>query len=304
MGLLDGKVAIVTGAGRGLGRAEAIDLAAQGATVVVQDLGAAMDGTGADEHPSHDVVTEIEKAGGKAEAHFGDIADYDYARSLIDHAVEKYGDLSIVVNNAGILRDRMIFNMEEAEWDAVIRVHLKGHFATMRHAAAYWRNRAKEGQDVYGRVINTTSEAALGGSPGQPNYAAAKAGIISLTTSMANGMVKYGVTANAIAPRARTVMTTTSMPQMFGQEVKEGEFDVWAPENVAPLVSFLASPEAARISGQVFIVWGNQVSLLQGPRVEQRFETDGRWSAQGLAKEMTPVFDGREPLAGFVLPMG
>jgi 3-oxoacyl-[acyl-carrier protein] reductase len=301
--MLEGKVAIVTGAGRGLGRAEAIELAREGATVVVQDFGTAMDGSGSNADPSHDVVKEIEDAGGKAVAHFGDIADYAYVEGLIAETVEKFGDLNIVVNNAGILRDRMVFNMQEAEWDAVVRVHLKGHFNTIRHATAYWRQRSKDGQDVYGRVINTTSEAALFGSPGQPNYAAAKSGIIGLTTSTANGMVKYGVTSNAIAPRARTLMTETSMPEMFGGEVKEGDFDVWAPENVAPLVAFLASPAAARVTGQVFIIWGNQVTHLTGPSIDGRYETEGRWTPEGLAKTLEPVFAKREPLQGFVLPM-
>jgi 3-oxoacyl-[acyl-carrier protein] reductase len=303
MGLLDNKVAIVTGAGRGLGRAEALELAQQGASVVVQDLGVALDGSNPSDDPANQVVSEIEAAGGKAISHFGDVSDYDYAHSLIAETAERFGDVNIVVNNAGILRDRMLFNMEEAEWDAVIRVHLKGHFATMRHACAYWRQRAKDGQDVFGRIVNTTSEAALFGSPGQPNYAAAKAGIIALTTSTANAMVKYGVTANAIAPRARTLMTTSSMPGIF-TEAEEGQFDVWAPENVAPLVSFLASPEAGRITGQVFIVWGNQVTLLQGPRVEERFETEGAWTAKGLVDAIGPVYEGREPLTGFVVPQG
>jgi len=301
--MLEDKVAIVTGAGRGLGRSEAIELARQGATVVVQDFGTAMDGSGSNADPSHDVVKEIEAAGGTAMAHFGDIADYAYVQGLVAETVEKYGDVHIVVNNAGILRDRMVFNMEEAEWDAVVRVHLKGHFNTIRHATAHWRQRSKDGNEVYGRVINTTSEAALFGSPGQPNYASAKAGIIGLTTSTANGMVKYGVTSNAIAPRARTLMTETSMPEMFGGEVKEGDFDVWAPENVAPLVAFLASPAAARVTGQVFIIWGNQVTHLQGPRVDDRYETEGRWTADGLAKTLEPVFAKREPLQGYILPM-
>ena len=301
--MLEGKIAVVSGAGRGLGRAEAIELARRGATVVVQDFGTAMDGSGSNADPSHEVVKEIEEAGGTAIAHFGDIADYGYVEGLVAEIVDKFGDLNIVVNNAGILRDRMVFNMEEAEWDAVVRVHLKGHFNTIRHATAYWRQRAKDGNEVYGRVINTTSEAALFGSPGQPNYAAAKSGIIGLTTSTANGMVKYGVTSNAIAPRARTLMTETSMPEMFGGEVKEGDFDVWAPENVAPLVAFLASPAAARVTGQVFIIWGNQVKHLQGPRVEELYETEGSWTAEGLAKTLEPVFSDREPLQGYILPM-
>ncbi len=302
--MLEGKVALITGAGRGLGRAEAIELARLGATVVVQDFGTAMDGSGSNADPSHEVVKEIEDAGGKAVAHFGDIADYGYVQGLVAETVEKFGDLNIVVNNAGILRDRMVFNMEEAEWDAVVRVHLKGHFNTIRHATAYWRQRAKDGNEIYGRVINTTSEAALFGSPGQPNYAAAKSGIIGLTTSTANGMVKYGVTSNAIAPRARTLMTETSMPEMFGGEVKEGDFDVWAPENVAPLVAFLASPAAARVTGQVFIIWGNEVKHLHGPIVEETYAADGRWTAEGLASTLEPVFAKREPLQGYVLPMG
>jgi 3-oxoacyl-[acyl-carrier protein] reductase len=302
--MLENKIAIVTGAGRGLGRAEAIELAAQGATVVVQDFGAGLDGSGSSEDPSHEVVSEIEAQGGKAVAHFGDIADYGYVGGLIAETVEKFGDVNIIVNNAGILRDRMIFNMEEAEWDAVIRVHLKGHFNTTRHATTYWRQRSKEGSEIFARIVNTTSEAALFGSPGQPNYAAAKAGIIGLTMSTANGMVKYGVTANAIAPRARTLMTESSMPEMFGQKVEEGTFDVWAPENVAPLVAFLASQEAARITGQVFIVWGNQVTLVGGPHAEQRFETQGRWTPKDLASTLGPVYEKREPLQGFVMPMG
>jgi 3-oxoacyl-[acyl-carrier protein] reductase len=302
MASLDGKVAIVTGAGRGLGRAEAIELAKQGATVVVQDLGVALDGSNPSDDPANEVVSEIEAQGGKAHAHFGDVSDYGYAQALIGETAERYGDVNIIVNNAGILRDRMLFNMEEAEWDAVVRVHLKGHFNTSRHACAYWRQRAKDDKPIYGSIVNTTSEAALFGSPGQPNYASAKAGIISLTTSTANGMVKYGVRANAIAPRARTVMTTTSMPEMFAEPEDEAAFDVWAPENVSPLVAYLASPEASRVTGQVFIVWGNQVSLLQGPRVEERFETEGSWTVDGLAERLGPVYEKREPGAGYVVP--
>jgi NAD(P)-dependent dehydrogenase (short-subunit alcohol dehydrogenase family) len=302
MTMLEGKVAIVTGAGRGLGRAEAIELANQGATVVVQDLGVALDGSNPSDDPANQVVSEIEAVGGKAHAHFGDVSDYEYAQRLVAETVERFGDLHVLVNNAGILRDRMIFNMEEAEWDAVVRVHLKGHFNTTRHAVTHWRNRAKAGEEYYGSIVNTTSEAALFGSAGQPNYAAAKAGIISLTTSTANAMVKYGIRANAIAPRARTTMTETSMPEMFAAPVEEGAFDVFAPENVSPLVAFLASPAAQKITGQVFIIWGNEVKLLQGPRVEQSFITDGSWTAEGLAKEMGEAYEKRDLGAGYVVP--
>jgi NAD(P)-dependent dehydrogenase (short-subunit alcohol dehydrogenase family) len=290
---LDGKVALVTGAGQGLGRAEALYLASEGAKVVVNDLGATVEGEGKESKPAQAVVEEIKAAGGEAVAHGGDVSSYDDAKEMIDLAIKEFGDFHILINNAGILRDRMIFNITEGEWDAVVKVHLKGHFNTTRHACAHWREQSKvSGSPAYGRIVNTSSEAFLMGSPGQPNYAAAKAGIVGLTTSTAQAMHKYGVTSNAIAPRAATRMT-----EMFGMDP-----ELFAPENVAPLVGFLASPEAERVSGQLFVVWGNQVSLLAPLRIEEKFETEGRWDFEGLSSSLVPYFDKREPVTdGFIV---
>ncbi len=291
--MLDGKVAIVTGAARGLGRAEALYLASLGARVVVNDWGAELDGGGRDATAPQAVVDEIAAAGGEAVAHAGDVADFDEAKALIRLAIDTYGSLDILVNNAGILRDRMIFNMSEDEWDAVIRVHLKGHFCTTRHATEYWRDRSKEaGGPVYARIVNTSSEAFLFGSPGQPNYGAAKAGIVGLTMATAQSCTRYGVTANAICPRAATRMTADMNmdPETF------------APENVAPLVAFLVSPAAEHVNGQLFVAYGGMVDVIQGPRVDQRFETQGRWTAQGLADALSPFYEKRQPIIdGFVM---
>ncbi|WP_369216763.1 SDR family NAD(P)-dependent oxidoreductase, partial [Streptomyces flavofungini] len=233
---LEGLAAIVTGAGRGLGRAEALELARLGASVVVNDFGRpGRDGSGeASAAPAEEVAAEIRDAGGRAVAHTGDVADHEQARALVDTAVGTYGKLDILINNAGILRDRMIFSMTESEWDAVIHVHLKGHFNTTRFASAHWRERSKaSGGPVYGRIVNTSSEAYLAGSAGQPNYAAAKGGVVGLTTSTALALAKYGVTANVICPRARTRMTEDVF-QGF-REPAEGQLDPLAPEHVAPL---------------------------------------------------------------------
>jgi len=302
-GILEGKVAIVTGAGRGLGRVEAMELARLGAKVVVNDLGVADDGSGDDKRPAEAVVDEISGAGGRAAANYEDVADWNGSKRIVDQAVSTFGGLDILVNNAGFLRDKMIFNMEESEWDAVIRVHLKGHFCMSRWATAYWRDRAKEADGpTYGRIINTASEAFLVGSMGQPNYAAAKAGIAALTMSTAQACGRYGVTANAICPRARTRMTETTVP-MFAKP--EQGFDTFAPENVAPLVGFLASPAAERISGQVFVVYGGTVSVLTGPRRAEDFQTDGAWTAETLSNAMGPFYEKREPIRdGYVMPFG
>jgi 3-oxoacyl-[acyl-carrier protein] reductase len=299
--MLQGKVAIVTGAGRGLGRVEALQLARLGAKVVVNDLGVEADGTGASESPAQQVVDEITGAGGEAFAHYGDVASWTDSEALINAAIDTFGELNIVVNNAGFLRDRMVFSMSEEEWDGVIRVHLKGHFCTTRWATAYWRDRAKtQNGPVYARIINTASEAFLLGSPGQPNYAAAKAGIAALTMATAQGCARYGVTANAICPRARTRMTEAIGGGMFNKP--EDGFDTFAPENVAPLVGFLASPAAERVSGQVFIIYGNRASVLAGPTVAQSFDAEGSWTVDGLVDAMGPFFEQREPVKdGFVM---
>ncbi|MEX0665917.1 MAG: SDR family NAD(P)-dependent oxidoreductase [Acidimicrobiia bacterium] len=279
-----GKVAIVTGAGRGLGRAESLELARQGARVIVNDFEA---------EPANEVVSDIKAEGGEATAHTGDVADWDTAKGMVDLAVTTYGSLDILVNNAGILRDRMIFNMSEEEWDAVIRVHLKGHFCMMRHASEYWREKSKAADgEVYGRIVNTSSEAGLLGSAGQPNYSAAKSGIIQLTLGAAQALGRYGVTANAIAPRALTRMTES----LGGFDTKDGDFEVFAPENVSPLVAYLGSPQAAKVSGQVFVVWGRQITVLQGPSTDKAFETPQQWTPENVDEALSPFYEGRKPV--------
>ncbi|MET9413403.1 3-oxoacyl-ACP reductase [Streptomyces klenkii] len=302
---LHGRTAIVTGAGRGLGRAEALELARLGAHVVVNDYGQpGPDGSGeASAGPAEAVAAEIRAAGGRATAHAGDVADFDQARDLVRLAVDAGGgSLDVLVNNAGILRDRMVFSMSEDEWDAVIRVHLKGHFNTLRFAAAHWRERAKSsGRPVYGRVVNTSSEAFLIGSPGQPNYAAAKGGIVGLTTSTAEALRKYGVTANAICPRARTRMTEqvfagTGTPEADGPDPLD-------PGHVAPLVGYLAAPAAAGVTGQVFVVHGGMVAVMERPRVAARFGTaKDVFTAEELDGLLTPHFAGRPPGETFAAP--
>lgn len=270
---LEGLSAVVTGAGRGLGRAEALELARLGARVVVNDFGQpGRDGSGAaSAGPAEQVAEEIRAAGGEALAHTGDVADFAGARELVGAAVDAFGRLDILVNNAGILRDRMVFSMTEDEWDSVVRVHLKGHFNTTRFAAAHWRDRAKAaGGPVYGRIVNTASEAFLAGSAGQPNYAAAKGGIVGLTTSTALALAKYGVTANVICPRARTRMTEDVFA---GLGTPEGGPDPLAAEHVAPLVGYLAAPAAARINGQLLVVHGGMVAIVERPQVRAKFDS-------------------------------
>ncbi|MFF5314031.1 3-oxoacyl-ACP reductase [Streptomyces massasporeus] len=272
---LQGLSAVVTGAGRGLGRAEALELARLGAAVVVNDYGQpGRDGSGeASAGPAEEVAAEIRASGGTALAHTGDVSDFAQARTLVESAVDAFGRLDILVNNAGILRDRMVFSMAEEEWDSVLRVHLKGHFNTIRFAAAHWRERSKRaGEPVFGRIVNTSSEAFLAGSAGQPNYAAAKGGIVGLTTSTALALGRYGVTANAICPRARTRMTEDVFAGVE-QPPSSGGLDPLAPEHVAPLVGYLASPAAAHVNGQLLVVHGGMVAVVERPRLAAKFDS-------------------------------
>src|SRR3954447_3907797 len=257
---LAGKVAIVTGAGRGIGRAHALALAEAGANVVVNDLGAALSGEGRDATPAQQVVDEIKAAGGEEAANGENVADFAGAERMIQQAIDEFGRLDILVNNAGILRDRMLVNMTEEEWDAVIGVHLKGHFAPTRHAAAYWRERSKAGEDVKGRVINTSSPSGVFGNVGQANYGAAKAAIAGFTVIAAQELQRYGVTVNCIAPNARTRMTEAT----FGEIPKPVEgFDPMDPANIAPVVVALCADEAQEITGQCFFVYGGAVNVLR-----------------------------------------
>jgi len=293
MGELDGRVAVVTGAARGLGRCEALALAREGARVVVNDLGVASDGSGRDEGPARAVCDEIKAMGGEAVPHFGDCASWDDAKSMIGTAVESFGELNILVNNAGFCRDVILHEMSEEDFDAVVRVHLKGHFCTIRHAVEYWRGRAKrDGSPPYGRMISTASESYLFSQPGQPNYAPAKAGVVSLTMGAAQLMEKYGITANVFIPRARTRMNEDGVfAQMFARP-EEG-FDTFAPENAVPLVSYLASPRAARISGYVFIIWGRSLRVVHSPRLGEEWTSDERWNHDSLDAVLGPFMEGR-----------
>ena len=296
MGLLDGKVAIVTGAGRGLGREEALALARHGAAVVVNDIGASLAGEGHDDSPAAEVVRTIEAAGGKAVVNGEDISDWDGARRTVAQAYDRFGRLDILVNNAGVLRDRMSFNMAEDEFDLVMRVHCKGHFAMTRHACERWRDLAKQTGSVYGRIVNTSSEAGLIGSAGNANYSMAKAAIAALTVSIAREMGKYGVRANFIAPRARTRMTL-SMPNHAMFDEPESGFDTFHPAWPAELVAFLAS-EHVDFNGQGFIVWGGQVVLVQGWHIVSQITKDGSAiTAEDLVKRKDELFAtaAREP---------
>ncbi|MFC0452889.1 3-oxoacyl-ACP reductase [Rhodococcus jostii] len=284
---LAGRTAVVTGAGAGLGRAEALALAAAGAAVVVNDIG---DG-------AHEVAAEITAAGGRATSVTGDVSDWALGERLVHEAVSTFGSMDILVNNAGILRDKMIFNLSESDWDDVIRVHLKGHAATSRAAAVHWREASKAaGGPVYGRVVNTSSEAFLFGSAGQPNYSAAKAGITALTLSTAQGLSRYGVRANAICPRGRTAMTADA----FGENTADAGLDPLSPERVATLVHYLSSPASDEINGQVFVVYGKMVALMEAPKVENRFDAAGsEFTPEELDGLLTPYFAGRGPYENY-----
>ncbi len=287
---LSGKVAVVTGAAAGLGRAEAIGLARAGATVVVNDMAAALDAS--------DVFDEIAAAGSKGVAVAGDISERSTADELVRTA-DELGGLNIVVNNAGITRDRILFNMTDEEWDAVIAVHLRGHFLLTRNAATYWRAKAKAGDgSVYGRIVNTSSEAGLSGPVGQPNYGAAKAGITALTLSAARALERFGVRANAIAPRARTAMTA----EVFGDapELADGAVDPLSTDHVVTLVRFLSSPAAEAVNGQLFIVYGPTVTLVAAPTAEQRFTANAdAWAPEDLSVTLRDYFADRDPERGF-----
>ena len=292
MGLLDGKVAVVTGAGRGIGREEALVLAGEGARVIVNDVGAGLHGESSqDAHPADEVVALIKEQGGEAAVNGDDISSWAGGKSVVEQAIDTFGSLDILVNNAGILRDKMSFNMDESDWDDVIRVHLKGHFAATHHAAVYWRNRAKAGEDVTGRIINTSSEAGLYGNAGQANYAAAKAGIAALTWVEARELGRYGVTSNAIAPRARTRMTETIFGG-DGMSAGEGGFDAWDPKNIANVVAFLAAPASADVTGQILIVFGGNIYAVSAFKPVGQLTRDAAWSPEQLIAAKGDLFNG------------
>lgn len=288
MGKLDGRVAVVTGAGRGIGREHALLFAREGAKVVVNDLGGANDGSGSDAGPAQQVVDEIVAAGGQAVANTDNIATWEGAKALVDQAISEYGTLDVVVNNAGILRDAFIAGMEESQWDAVIAVHLKGHAATLHHAAAYWKAQTKAGVPVNAAVINTASASGtFMPNAGQGNYGAAKAGIAALTLVAADELERYGVRVNAIAPIARTRLTlaTPGMGALFAAEVPEGEFDAFAPANVSPLVAHLAEADCP-LTGKVFAVQGGAIVELAGWHDVRTVETDGPWTIDEVAAQL------------------
>ncbi|MFI0978830.1 SDR family oxidoreductase [Streptomyces sp. NPDC021093] len=277
MGIAEGRVVAVTGAGRGLGRAHALAFAAEGARVVVNDLGVSADGAGASQSPADEVVAEIRAGGGEAVAHGGDIAAPEGAASLIATAVETFGGIDTLVNNAGFLRDRMLVNLDEDDWDAVMRVHLKGHFLPLKHAAQWWRAEAKAGRQRAARVVNTSSGAGLLGSVGQGNYSAAKAGIVGLTLVAAAEMGRYGVQVNALAPAARTRMTEQTFAETMAAPA-EGSWDAMAPENVSPLVVWLGSAGSDGVTGRVFEAEAGRITVMEGWRPGPTADKGARWT--------------------------
>ncbi len=287
MGALDGRVAVITGAGRGIGREHALLFASEGAKVVVNDLGGAVDGSGDDRTAAEQVVDEIRSAGGEAVANADDVCDWDGGKRLVDTAVDAFGDLHVLVNNAGILRDRVLVNMSEEEWDSVIHVHLKGHFVPTRHAAAHWREKTKAGEEVRASVINTSSTSGLLGNPGQTNYGAAKAGIAAFTTIAATELSRYGVRVNAIAPAARTRMTeqTPGLSEIVQAPVDAAVFDRWDPANISPLVAYLAT-EGCPATGKVYFVQGGEIRLFKPWTMTDTLDKGDRWTVAELQAEM------------------
>ncbi|MEW2632551.1 SDR family oxidoreductase [Streptomyces sp. NPDC048389] len=288
-----GRVVVVTGAGRGLGRAHALAFAAEGAKVVVNDLGVGLDGTGRTSGPAEEVADEIRRLGGEAVSHGGDITTADGAASLISTAVDIFGRLDTLVNNAGFLRDRMLVNLEEDDWDAVMRVHLKGHFLPLRHAAAHWRAEAKAGRTPQARVINTSSGAGLLGSVGQGNYAAAKAGIVGLTLVASAEMARYGIQVNAIAPAARTRMTEQTFADTMAAP-EDGAFDAMAPENVSPLVVWLGSGACAGVTGRVFETEAGRITVMEGWRPGPTADKGARWTPVEAGEAALKLLAGAE----------
>ncbi|MGH9015631.1 MAG: SDR family oxidoreductase [Acidimicrobiia bacterium] len=287
MGALDGRVAIITGAGRGLGREHALLFAAEGAKLVVNDLGGDIDGTGDDRAPAQQVVDEIKEMGGEGVANVDNVADWEGAQRLINTAVEAFGELHVLVNNAGILRDRVLVNMTEQEWDAVINVHLRGHFCPTRFAAGYWREQSKAGNEVKASIVNTSSTSGLLGNPGQANYGAAKAGIAAFSGIIAQELSRYGVRSNTIAPAARTRLTeqTPGFEDMIKKPDDPGAFDSWDPANVSPLVAYLAT-EGCPFTGTTFFVQGSVVRLFQPWTMTETLDKGDRWTVAELEKEM------------------
>ncbi len=290
MGALEGRVAIITGAGRGLGRQHALLFAREGAAVVVNDLGSGADGSGSDPGPARAVAAELESLGARAVADCSDVADWEGARTLVRTAIEAFGDLHVLVNNAGIVRDRFIVNMDEDEWDDVVRVHLKGHFATTRWAADHWRSRAKEGEAVKASVVNTSSTSGLLGNPGQANYGAAKAGIAAFTQICALELPRYGVRANAVVPAARTRLTDSvpGLAEVVRPPDDGAGFDPWDPANVSPLVAYLATADCPA-NGRVLFVHGGKIQLFEPWTLTDAVERGERWTVSGLQEELTPL---------------
>jgi NAD(P)-dependent dehydrogenase (short-subunit alcohol dehydrogenase family) len=293
MGALDEKVAIITGAGRGIGREHALLFASEGAKVIVNDRGGAVDGSGDDRSPAEQVVDEIKQMGGEAVANADDVADWEGGQRLINTAVEAFGDLHILVNNAGILRDRVVVNMTEDEWDTVIHVHLRGHFVPTRWAGAYWREQSKAGKEVKAAIVNTSSTSGLLGNPGQANYGTAKAGIAAFTVITAQELSRYGVRVNAISPAARTRMTesTPGLSDIVQAPAEPNAFDTWDPANISPLVAYLSS-DLCPFSGKVFFVQGGKIQYFQPWTLTREIDKGDRWTVKELADQLPSIVEG------------